>query len=457
MTLWVSLFLPLCVDKKEVDEDAPTQWKAMVASNAPEEYYERLRSPEKKIVDGWTEKRSILLQSMVSKSIVDSLKNATRYERTSLPYLRVLVRSFCHLKQKDHHRAKAEQKTAELTIWRVSDGQLNRMKEGTVLRMKNLGVKADRDGRLQLSAKADTQMEPLSSVPTQYELIQSGYEERRPKSLVRITLMSKKPEPSRLAREVDIVACIVKIVRMDDNTTYAYLTDDSGFVMKITRTHRLQNKDPFQLGNIETLPAVVAFCNIEVSLFDTIEQCALGTWVTSSCKAKHPMHLRCEEMQAWCTSASGVEHCTTILDRINTGIPICAGPFNRFRVCLGYVLGFDECETNLDLMTYGMNVLIDYGEEFPLTARLPFHLFSNLMQLAQSNSTTDVIGLSSATFEPADILSNYFSLSDYFQRNQMLIRFSLEIPSCYGDELQVPSVTGISIANADSLSRLHLT
>ena len=98
------------------------------------------------------------------------------------------------------------------------------MKEGTVLRIKNLGVKADRDGRLQLSAKADTQMEPLSSVPTQYELIQSGYEERRPKSLVRITLMSKKPEPSRLAREVDIVACIVKIVRMDDNTTYAYLT-----------------------------------------------------------------------------------------------------------------------------------------------------------------------------------------------------------------------------------------
>jgi hypothetical protein len=79
------------------------------------------------------------------------------------------------------------------------------------------------------------------------------------------------------------------------------------------------------------------------------------------------------------------------------------------------------------------------------------------MQLAQSNSTTDVIGLSSATFEPADILSNYFSLSNYFQRNQMLIRFSLEIPSCYGDELQVPSVTGISIANADSLSRLHLT
>jgi hypothetical protein len=458
LALWVSLFLPFRVVAKEVDEDAPTQWKAMVASNFPEEFYERLGAAEKKVVDSWTEKRSILLHSMVSKSIVDSMKNATRHERTSLPYVRMLVRAFSHLKQKGRHPARAEQKTAELTVWRVSDEQLNRMKEGTVLRMKNLGVKADRDGRLQLSAKADTKMEPLSSVPTQYELIRSGYEERRPTSLVRITLMSKNPGPNRLAREVDIVACIVKIVRMDDNTSYAYLTDSSGFVMKLVRTHRLHNNDPFQLGNVETFPAVVAFCNLEVTSFDTMEQCALGTWGISSCKAKHPMHLRWEEMHAWCTSASGVEHCTTILDRINTGIPICAGPFNRFRVCLGYVLGFDE--TNSDLMTYGMTMVIDYGEKFPLTARLPIHLFSNLIQLAQSNSMTDVIGSSSSAgnmFDTGDILSSYSSFSDYFQRNQTLFRFSLEIPSCYGDELQVPRVIGISIANVDSLTRLHLT
>jgi hypothetical protein len=432
----------------------------MVTSNTPEEYYERLGANEKKIVDDWTEKRSILLQSIVSKSISDSLKSVSHSERTSLPYVRMLVRAFCHLKQKDRRHVRTEQMTAELTIWRVSDEQLNRIKEGVVLRMKNLGVKADRDGRLQLSAKADTQMEPLSREPTQYELIQSGYKERRPTSLVRITLMSKKLEPSRLAREVDVVGCIVKIDHIDDNTSSAYLTDESGFVMKVMRTHRSQNNDPFQLGNVEqSLPTVVAFCNIEIVSFDTKEQCALSIWSPSSCKAKHSMHSRCEEIQTWCSSASGLEHCSTVLDRINAGIPICAGPFNRFRVCIGYVLGVDECESNLE--TYGMNVVIDYGEEFPLTARLPFYLFSDVLQLAQSKSTTDASGESSTAteevFDREKILTKYCSLSNYFQRNQTLLHFSLEVPSFYGDELKLPVVTGISIANADALSRLHLT
>jgi hypothetical protein len=432
----------------------------MITSNSPEEYYERLGAAETKIVDNWNEKRSALLQSIVSKSISDSLQNVSHSERTSLPYVRMLVTAFCNLKQKGRRHARTEQKTAELIIWRVSDEQISRIKEGVVLRMKNLGVKADRNGRLQLSAKTETQMESLIREPTQYELIQSGYEERRPKSFIRITLMSKKQEPSRLAREVDVVGCIVKINRLDDNTSSAYLTDESGFVMKIIRTHRAQNNNPFHLGNVDQkLPAVVAFCNIEVTSFDTREQCALSIWSTSSCKAKHSMRSRCEEIQTWCNSAPGIEHCSTVLDRINARIPTCAGPFNRFRVCLGYVLGFDECEPILE--ANGMNVIIDYGEEFPLTARLPFHLFSDVLQLTQSNSTADASGVSSVgtekSFGHEEILSNYISLSDYFQRNQTLFHFSLELPSFYGDEVQVPLVTGVSIADADTLSRLHLT
>lgn len=432
----------------------------MITSNTPEEYYERLGAAEKKIVDNWNEKRSMMLQSIMSKSISDSLQNVSHSERTSLPYIRVLVTAFCYLKQKGRRHARREQKTAELIIWRVSDEQLNRIKEGVVLRMFHLGVKSDRDGRLQLSAKADTQMESLVREPTQYELIQAGYEERSPKSLIRITLMSKKQEPNRLAREVDVVGCIVKIDRLDDNTSSAYLTDESGFVMKVIRTHRAQNTDPFHLGNVDQkLPTVVAFCNIEVTSFDTRDQCALSIWSTSSCKAKHSMHSRCEEIQRWCNSVSGIEHCSTVLDRINTGIPICAGPFNRFRVCLGYVLGFDQCKPTLE--TNGMNVIIDYGEEFPLTARLPFRLFSDVLHLTQSNSTADASGVSlvgtEKVFGHEEILSNYFSLSDYFQRNQTLFHFSLELPSFYGDESQVPLVTGVSMADVDTLSRLHLT
>ena len=88
------------------------------------------------------------------------------------------------------------------------------------------------------------------------------------------------------------------------------------------------------------------------------------------------MHLRFEEIQSWCNSDPGMEHCTAILDHINTGIPICASPFNRFRVWyVCYILGFDVCQTNPDVMTNGLNVVIDYGKEFPMTARLPYGQF----------------------------------------------------------------------------------
>ena len=429
---------------KDVDEAAPPEWKAMMTSNFPEEYYERLGDAEKKGINDWKERRSLLMQSMTSRSVVDSLNDQTICERTSLPYVRVLVKGFYHSRQKGRH-ARAEQKSADLTIWRVSDEQLNRLKEGTVLRMKNLAVKSGRDGRLQLKAKTDTPMEPLSIEPTQYELFQSGYEERHPSSLIRITLMSKTPEVSKC--EVDVIACIIKIERMSENASAAYLTDESDLVMKVIRSHSSRNNDPFHLGNVEALPAVIALCNIEVTSFDTMELCAIGMWGITSCKTKNFMPLRFEEVQTWCNSAPGMEHCTAILDRINTGIPLCAGPFNRYRVCIGYILGVDDCQTNLDVVTYGFNVVIDYGKESPLTARLPYGIFLDALQLIESHSMTNAIGFTTAS---------HFTLSEYFQTNQTMFRFSLEMSSFYGDELQLPSVTEISIADADSLSRMHL-
>jgi len=452
---------------EEVDEDAPTDWKDMVASNSPEEHYEKLGVAEKKIVDDWTKKRLMLLQSMVSKSIEESLKDHSSSERTSEPYIKVLVKAFCHSRQiarnLDHH-AKTQKMSAELTIWRVSEEQLQLMKEGTIVRMKNLGVKSNRGG-LQLSANSDTPMEPFPSDVSQYQLIQSGYEERCPRSLIRINLMSKKCEPSHLAREIDLVACIVKIQKLGDNTSAAYLTDESGLLMILERNHTSQNSDPFHLGNVEaSLPSVVAFCNIQVTSFDTVEQCARGAWSTSSCKApRHLMQLRCEGLQAWCNSYSGVGHCRNVLDRINAGVPMCAGPSIRHKVCIGYILGFDACDANCDPITSTTNVAIDYGDEFPLTVRFPLHLLPEALHLSQNVSTAHHNG-DGSSFAQENILdhANLFchlpSLGEYFQNNQTLFHFSLETASCYyGDELPVPEVTKISLATTDALSRLHLT
>lgn len=445
-----------CSHSKEIDEDAPTEWKEMVASNSPEDYYANLTESEQNIVDDWTTKRHLLMQNKVAKSIEDAVKDHSHSERTSLPYLRVLVKAFCRSKQKGRRQTNKQSKTAELTIWRVTEEQLHLMKEGTVVRMKNVAVKSDHDGMLQLSAKCDTQMEPLPAQPTQFQLIRSGYEERRPKSLIYINLIAKKLVPSRLAREVDLVACIVKMQRLDSTTSAAYLTDESGFVMKLIRTHTSNNNDPFQLGNVETsLPTVVELCNVEITSYDTADQCAIGAWGIFTCKARHSMRLRHDEVQDWCNSASGIECCSSIIiDRINVGIPSCITPFNRCMLCIGYILGFEVDGTTLE-----MNVIVDYGEEFSLVARIPFYLLLHALRLNQSNSSTsDGVDLTSiltgSMFKRTNILSTCCFLGEYFQQNQMLFRFIIEKASCYGVDSLFHTVTGMSVAATDSLCRL---
>ena len=385
---------------------------------------------------------------MVSRSIEDSLKDHAAPDRTSIPYIRVLVKALCRSKQTE----KSQKMTAELTVWRVSEEHLHLLKEGAVVRMKNLGVKSGRGGLLQLSANKDAKMEPLPTEPTQYQLIESGYVERSPNSLVRITLMSRALDSSFLAREVDLVACVVNIRQRGEHTSEAWLTDESGLVMKLTRNHGPQNNDPFHLGNAEaSLPAVVAFCNIQVESFDASEQCARGVWSLSSCKAGgHLMRIRQEELESWCNSPSGLECCRSTLDRIHARIPLCAGAFNRHRVCIGYILGFDVRDTN----TSALDVFVDYGEERPLTARFPLHLLCDALQLSNT-SDTDVDWSSVELRGLDDAMISL--LGEYFRSNQVPLHIKLEMTSTYGDEsASVPTVAEVSLAPADALSRLHL-
>lgn len=385
---------------------------------------------------------------MVSKSIEDSLKDHSTPERSSVPYIRVLVNAFCRSKQANDRDAKV----AELTVWRVSEEHLHLLKEGTVVRMKNLGVKSDRGGLLQLSANADTQIESLPVEPTQHQLIQSGYVERSPKSLIRINLMSKKLDSSRLAREVDVVACILKIHRHSENTSEAWLTDESGFILKLTRNHSTQNIDPFHLGNAD-IPAAVAFCNIQVESFDANDQCARGVWSLSSCKAGHLMRLRCDELQSWCSSLSGLESCNATLARIHAGIPKCSCG-GASKLCIGYILGIYIHDAN------SVGVLIDWGEETPVTARLPPHHLSEALLLCHNSSASsggiDAITLGQHLFEYDNLQRTLPLLGEYFRNNQALLQFTLEMPVSYGEESPLPAVTKVSLASADALSRLHL-
>ena len=447
---------------QEIDEDAPIQWTEMLQSNSPEEYYERLEADERKIVDDWTNRRSILVQSMMSKSIEDSLKDYSSTKRTSKPYVKVLVKSLSRLSKAlnnlDSDEHIQQTMSAELTVWGVTEEQLHLIKEGSVVRMKNLGVKSDRDGVLQLSAKTDTPMEQIRDEISQYQLLQSGYAERFPVSIIRVNLMAKKLDPDRLAREVDVVACIIKIERKDDNTSIAYLTDETGFVMKLTRNHNSLNKDPFHLGIEASLPTIVAFRNIQVSSFDTNEQCAKCSWNLPSCKTRTVLP-RQVELHEWCNSSFGLTQCRVVLDRIIAKTPICAGLFNR-SVCIGFILGFQAQHSSIELNH--TSVYIDYGDDIPLVATIPFHVLCDTFCLTQGDAETGAIDSSvlemGNLFDHATLPSTLIAMGEYFRDNQTLFHISLCAASSYGNGKESPlyEVTKVAIAATDSVSRLLL-
>ncbi len=412
----------------------------MALSNSPEEYYEKLSSSEKKAVDDWNERRPVLLQSMVSKFIGDSLRNESAPERKSNPYVKTLVKTF----HRDHTKV-STQASAELTVWRVSDEQFDLLKEGAVLRMKNLGVKEkNRDGLLQLRAGPETVMELLSD-ESKRQLARSGYEERRPKSLIKINLMSKNMETGRLSNEVDVVACVARTQQLDENSTAIYLTDETGLALKLTRNHSTDNTDPFQLGNAKS-HLVVSFCNIQITAFDEIEQCATGTWGLFSCKAGR-IDSRHQELDSWCRSQCGADAIDAVCSRLEAGIPVVGGLSNRHQISIGYILsvfGEGGCAG-----AQRIKAAIDYGETMPLIAEFPLHLIRHTLALLRCNELREHA-------QGAD-LSDIPSLDAYFLNNQKLLHFSCEVVSCYGGDSPTLRVMQVSLANVDALSRLLMT
>jgi len=436
---------------KELDEDAPEEWKKMVASGSPEDFYQQLGENEKINVDSWEKKRTTLLHGMVLKSIQDSLKDDSPNQRSSVPYIRLLVRSFSHLEDlslnEAHNLNTDEIPSVELLFWRVSEQVESLLKEGSVLRMKKLTAKRGRFDEITLTAGPETHVEPLHHAPTYQHILMSGYKKRVPTSLVSINIESKRICASRETRDFDVAACIVKVLRVSRNKSLAYLTDESGLVLKLFRDHKDHAVDPFSLGAAQTGPVVTAFLDVQISSFDTSEQCAVGDWTLLTCKTNRMMQIRCEELQTWCKSPQGIKFCCDVVNRIDSMIPLCIEPFIEKKVCVGYFLHLHEMQnriTGSEVSTLYM-VLIDCGCGALLKAIITKKLLQDAVHFCYSltKSILDEGGISLPL------------VSEFLRNNQVLFYFLLHDRQSYAGIPSMFEITQVSPANIDGILKMH--
>eukprot|EP00586_Coscinodiscus_wailesii_P000068 CAMPEP_0172480112 /NCGR_PEP_ID=MMETSP1066-20121228/5055_1 /TAXON_ID=671091 /ORGANISM="Coscinodiscus wailesii, Strain CCMP2513" /LENGTH=1175 /DNA_ID=CAMNT_0013241137 /DNA_START=62 /DNA_END=3586 /DNA_ORIENTATION=+ len=362
---------------QEVEKQAPLQWKRMSSASSPFDYYEKLPQNEKRIVDLWKEKRYTLMQDLMQKTIDETLQENEQLEtRESTPFIKLMVKTL----QRDEgtHCGRINKIDnnvgAILTVWNVSEDQLSRLKEGNVLRIKNVAVKPSlRDEMLQLSANKKTRFQelPFKTKPSPHTLQLSGYQPRCFASMIRAHIQSKKmtlsSQSSSLLRgdnvDIDVIGVVLRLTtekchdKDDSILRRIYMTDESGLILRlekrISAAAAAEESDCFGTAGPWTAATaekkVYAIRDVRVSSFDQTNGCAVVLWTNSSSlylkkdenrKGNNNSGVRNREdsLKKWFSSKEGQLLCNTVLESFDAGVPIRGRHFpNNMIVMIGYI------------------------------------------------------------------------------------------------------------------------
>jgi len=412
---------------KEVEELAPHEWKKMMLSYSPSDYYEKLPKEGQRIVDNWKEKRAVMMQDMTRKWVDSTLQEDPSLTRTSIPFLRVFVKAYrtnsagAQKKRASGNGAEPPMKNegAILTIWRISEEQCNLIKEGNVIRVRNLAVKSTlHDGLLQLTANAKTQMQEHPSSPIQQQQLHfSGYKKRAHISMVRMHIFSKKRLTSSTSLpatgEVDIAGNILKFEKKRrglSEVVMVYMSDESGLILRLEKEVEDADDDFLypQLSKVVQEggnDVVIAFHDVSILRFDVEENTAVAAWTRSSSFHIKNGSPRLRSLQSWCESSAGKMLRSNLATAFRAGIPITNKYPSDQALAIGYILCFKKkdfsspsCPSDVPHHSIfsSVQVLIDCGSHIPINAEFPLYLLEQLLRLWNQDKSKTVDSMSSS-------------------------------------------------------------
>jgi len=445
---------------EEIDESAPEIWRAMDASINPSDFHTQLSEDQQNEIDRWYNRRLTLINDEMHRAVTKSFSSERNMQRQSTRFIRFLVRSWV-TKNDLISKGRDIKDEGILTIWEPSQGQIEMLKEGSLIQFHNLDVKASSNSdQKQLSARRSTIMQKSNNSPSEEDLKTSGYSKRKYLPLLRVHLKSKKlGNESISCPELDCAGYLLDLKETKIEVgmrLLIYLTDITGLVLRIEYdgcalsdfTHRHKLKPEAQKSTL------LLFRDLRVCPFDRLEGCARAIWTQSTTfifRVNHNLS-SIADIPAPPPEEDIYERLSL---QLRTGIPMNLKLPISIRLVFGYavnILPRQKALMNYTMIsTHYLKVVIDSG--LIIEASLPTHLVSNFLQMYSIDAN-----IVSTLMNPESNINELFDcaqhLSQKLKYKSTLLRFVLQ--SVIKENDNVFEVIDISLTDVKALSGLHL-
>jgi hypothetical protein len=395
----------------------------------------------------WNARRSMLVQKRIQDEIDAKLEELDCCLEESVPFVKLLVTD-----RSEGAVSGASQfaERAVLTIWRPTNAQLDLLQEGSLVRIKNLGVKSERfDGLLQFSCGSSTPMSSIPSIDANQSL--EGLPWHSYTSLLRAHLQTKRcwNESSNDRCVLNVLGVVLKVEMLDDNQGWnIFLTDESRLLLCVYCDKEIHQKSPAAMVlNSSGKPAIAGFSNLRATLFDYTECCAVAQFDGLSHVQIEPRCQQATRLADWVQSDMGCVELKKLTLYLNSGIHGSGLPGSSATRAIGYISGFHYSYTHTRLL-----VMVDCGGSYIHTFKLPLDLLPVITVLCP-----DLEEYVALHVEGESLLSNLPVIGRVLRARQTMFSFTvhsmstapLDFPGC------VMEVSHVSAVDTNALAALY--
>lgn len=393
-----------------------------------------------------------MLRDRMREEIDAKLEEHEDLFRPSTPFLKIIVES--SNRRNDGKFPKNRCDEALLTVWNPSDQQLESIRDGALIRVKNLAVKDTRfDGILQLSANGRTEIKALSDDNHSLKEPKIGDNIQIFCRIFKIQVLSKNTLSNEVCpQEINVVGIVLKFELQAGGSGWSFhLTDTSGLVLRVQchlqnvgQHSSITSLSQIAKQNVAGASVITVVRGLRVLPFDYANNCAVAEFIATSSIQPVSTAKETEKLLRWSCSDIGRKRLELLALHVNVGISRFNQTNTELVQAIGHVSGFQV------LKNQQLFISVDCGGSLFQTWKFPLSRIKDFAKLCQDLDGSVVLNLE----EEAKIAA-LASLGRIFRARQSLYRFSLrrlsdvvaDFPECCYEVMHVTKADTEALAS----------